>query len=320
MAIATGTLIAAGIGAAASIGGAALSSSAQKKAANKASATEAQNSAANIALARENYANNSARLDPYSQTGMRAGGVLGDMLGIGPNTDGQYGGSGVGADGVDWVAYVNDPLNSDALADRNANQPGTSLSDYGKWHYTADGSRRSLEPYTRQLSPDNPRSIEGGTGIAPGGNGALSAFDTFRNSTNYQFRLNEGNKALNQGYAARGMLESGAAQKGIAEYSQNFAGNALGEYQQLLAQQQQVGLGAASALAGVGQNMTNSVMASNSAASSARANAALIGGQAQGQMYGSIAGALGSVASSFAPRSMVAPQQPYGGVLGNMFG
>ncbi len=66
-----------------------------------------------------------------------------------------------------------------------------------------------------------------------------------------------------------------------------------------LAQQQGFGLTAASALAGVGQNMVNNVTANNNAAASATGNAALVQGQNTANMYGQIGSALGGLASSF---------------------
>ncbi len=131
---------------------------------------------------------------------------------------------------------------------------------------------------------------------------ALSGFDQFRNSTNYQWRLGEGNKALNQGFAANRMLESGAALKGFAEYNQNFASNELGTYMDRLAQQQGFGLTAAGALAGVSTNTTGQIIAANNNAASATGNAALIRGQNTSNMYGQVAGALGGLASSFGGR------------------
>jgi hypothetical protein len=131
------------------------------------------------------------------------------------------------------------------------------------------------------------------------GQSALSAFDTFRNSTNYQWRFNQGQQSVQQGMGALGAFDSGATRKALTEYGQNFASNELGTYMDRLAQQQSMGLAGASALAGVSQNMAGSVMASNNAAASATGNAALIRGQANQQMYGQIAGALGGLASSF---------------------
>jgi hypothetical protein len=138
-----------------------------------------------------------------------------------------------------------------------------------------------------------------GTGAIPTGQSALSPWDQFRNSTNYQWRLDQGNKGMNQAYAARGTLQSGAAEKGLLEYNQNFAANELGRYQDLLAGQQNMGLTAASALAGVGQNMVGQVTANNNSAASAAANAALARGQATSNMYGGIASGIGQIAGAY---------------------
>lgn len=94
-----------------------------------------------------------------------------------------------------------------------------------------------------------------------GGNQAAArkAFDTYRNSTGYQFRLGEGMNALNSGYAGAGTIQSGAAMKAATEYGQNFASNEFGNYMGALGNQQGVGLSAGGALAGVGTNYANSL-------------------------------------------------------------
>jgi hypothetical protein len=107
---------------------------------------------------------------------------------------------------------------------------------------------------------------------------ANSAFDIFRNSTGYQFRLGEGANALNSQYAGRGTLQSGAAAKALQEYGQNFASNEFGNYMGYLGNQQGVGISGASALAGVGQNYANSVMTNNNNAGTAQMNAAMYRG------------------------------------------
>lgn len=269
--------IGAAIGTAAiTAGGAALSASSQKKAAGKAADTAAANSAANNALAREIYGKNSANLLPYSESGMRAGNALNEML-LGPKT---------GAAGTDWAGYVN--ANPDAMVDYRLHHNDMSISDYGQYHYNADGARRDLSAFQPQAQ-----------GAPANGTAQPSAWDQFRNSTNYQFRLNEGMKAGNQGYAANGMLESGAAMKGLNDYAQNFASNELGNYQNLLAQQQGIGVGAVSALAGVGNTMVNNVTANNNSAAQVAAQAALQRGAANGQMWGTIAGAAGNALGGF---------------------
>ena len=94
-----------------------------------------------------------------------------------------------------------------------------------------------------------------------GGNTAQQrkAFDTYRNSTGYQFRLGEGMNALNSGYAGAGTIQSGAAMRDAVEYGQNFASNEFGNYMGALGNQQGVGLQAGGAAAGVGVNTANSL-------------------------------------------------------------
>jgi hypothetical protein len=208
-------VIAAGVTAAASIGGAVLSNKSAKKATTAAANAQTQVAAQNNALGREIYSLNSGHMTPFIQGGQQAGTQINALLG-----------------------------------------------------------------------------------------GDESAFDRFRGGTNYQFRLNEGLRALNHGYAASGMLESGAAMRGITNYGQNMASGELNNYMNLLQGQQGVGMGAASALAGVGQNMVGMTSQNNQNAADATSNAALLRAQANNQMYGGFANALGGLAGS----------------VGNMFG
>jgi hypothetical protein len=126
-----------------------------------------------------------------------------------------------------------------------------------------------------------------------------SGFDAFRDSSGYQFRLNEGLDAVNSGYAGRGVLQSGAAQRGINDYAQGFASNEFGNYTGLLQNQANRGLGASSALAGVNTSFSdnatnvaqqNALLTTNAAVAGANNNNALINGISSG--IGRIAGAL----------------------------
>jgi len=124
---------------------------------------------------------------------------------------------------------------------------------------------------------------------------ANDAFDIFRNSTGYQFRLGEGLGAVNSNSFGEGVGQSGAALKALQEYGQNFASNEFGNYMGYLGNQQGVGLGAGSALAGVGQNYVSTIGANNNSAGTAAANAALAGANnpfanALGQIGGTILG------------------------------
>lgn len=63
-----------------------------------------------------------------------------------------------------------------------------------------------------------------------------SYLDNFEASPDYEFRRSQGLDAANSGFAARGMLKSGAAAKGISDYASNLAS---GEYQNWFARQMQ---------------------------------------------------------------------------------
>lgn len=339
-------VVAAGIGAAAGIGGAVLSSSAQKKAAKKAAETAKDNTTANNALSREMYASNAARLDPYSANGLRASNALSDML-LGPTSaakpaaawqPGTPGGSGVpqysgapagwqpGQTGGSGSVQYNPGFRDDAVSYGNE-QPGNPT------RYNLDNGLGGLADILRRRAIDGPRPGPGVGGVGgvggqlgtvpaavpavqplsaaneavPGGYQPPAAFNQFMQGTNYQWRLHQGLDAVSKGAFAQGWGQSGAADKAKIAYGQNLASSELGRYQDLLAQQQGMGLTAASALAGVGQSMVGQVTANNNSAASAVANAALMRGQANANMYGGIASGIGQIggalASSYGPSS-----------------
>lgn len=247
------------IGAGASMAGA----SANSKAAKQASAAQAASDAANRQLQRETYSQNKAALSPFMDTGTAAMGQINALLGVAT---------------PDYAGYA--AANPDIAREFQQHVLPTgafnSLTDYAKYHY------------------DNYGRAEGRALPTSGGNaaGAEKAFDTFRNSTGYQFRLGEGMNALNTGYAAKGLLNSGAAQKAAIKYGQDYGSGEFGNYLGYLGNQQGLGLAGASALAGVGQGYANNMTAINNNS----ANAAAANAQARAQNTNSL---LGNLSSSF---------------------
>lgn len=121
---------------------------------------------------------------------------------------------------------------------------------------------------------------------------ASKAFNLFKNSTGYKFRVGEGMDAINSGYAGRGVLQSGAAMKAINQYGQDMASQEFGNYMNYLGNQQGVGLAGASALAGVGQNYVNTVSNNNNNANEAYGNAMMSKTNPLANALGSIGGGL----------------------------
>lgn len=233
--------LATAIAAAATIGGAVLGSKSQNKAADKALAASNYAADQSAAVLRENYDKSAQALAPWQNSGLAANNQINALLGLSvPQAQpGQMAG--------DWNAYLQQ--NPDVMQGfQQTGQAFGSPQEYAKWHYQNYGQNEG-----RQF-PGQQTGTQGTTTDA-----ARAAFDQFRNSTGYQFRLGQGMDAVNSGYAGAGTLKSGAALKAINEYGQNFASNEFGNYMGMLGNQQGIGFNAASAQAGVSQNMGNSL-------------------------------------------------------------
>ncbi|MBI0477504.1 hypothetical protein D9601_19395 [Sphingomonas sp. MA1305] len=152
-------------------------------------------------------------------------------------------------------------------------------------------NKDTLQPFvdsgTKATSSINALLGQGGDTAA-----ANAAFDAYKGSTEYTSRFNEGQRAVTAALGGKGLLDSGAAQRAILKYGQTFASNEFGNYLGNLQTQQQTGLGAASALAGNGQNYANAVSYNNGQAANTAANSALATGSA-------INGVLGSALSAY---------------------
>lgn len=248
--MAIGTAAAIGLGVAGV--GSALGAKSSSKAASKAADTSLAVAQQNNALTEKIYNQNAAALSPYMTRGNAAGDQINALLGLG---GGQQ-------------SLPTQQPNALATADY-----GIAPNDY--WGGGISGANSIL---ARRMAANNNQA----TTYAPQQTSpqtAENAFDVFRNSTGYQFRLGEGMNALNSGYAGSGILQSGDALRAAQEYGQNFASNEFGNYMGYLSNQQGVGLAGTSALAGVGQNYVNNVSANNRRAGDAAANAYLIKGQ-----------------------------------------
>ena len=249
--------------------GSIISSNSQNKANKLAAETSSGNNQVNVGLAREIYNGNRQILDPFVQRGNAAGGQINALLGLGgsqqqggpqaatlpaPNALSQFqGGAGAPYGISDTPGYG---FNAAGYGDQYGNnrgavprgvptfQGGNALASFGAPQQQATGVAPANTGQTAQQAAD-------------------AGFDIFRNSTGYKFRLGEGLDAVNSGYAGSGLLQSGAALRGINEYGQNFASNEFGNYLNALGSQQAVGAGSASSLAGVGQNFAGTVIGSN---------------------------------------------------------
>jgi hypothetical protein len=293
------------IGGVLSLGGALLSNKSTKKAADKAADAEIQAARETTELARELYGRNTANFTPYLQSGQRANALLDTFLygpqqaqaplvAQGPAPDvtqpfsvgGGFGGGFSGANELTGTEFVPDY----SIGMTAVNGRGAANLARARAQATIPGQNVAPAP----VPAATPQPVAAG---AP--QNALSGYEAFTNSPYYQLPYQEGVKARNMGFAARGLLQSGAAEKELTRYGQDYAGGRLNEFLSLLQGQQNVGFGGASALAGVGQNMQSTIAQQNQNRADALGNAALIRAQANNSLYGSLAGIAGGLASSF---------------------
>lgn len=243
------------------------------------SAGRANQAAADAAAAEQRAAREQAynTLNPYIQAGVPATQQINALLGLGGGTAGTSG-------GPDYAAYVNANPDIQAEFQRVGGQFGGDPAAFGQFHYQTygQGEGRAL-PTT------------GGTSGTNGAEAAQNAFDAFRNSTGYQFRLNQGMNALNSGYAGAGTIKSGAAIKGAINYGQGMASQEFGNYLNALGNQQSLGLQAGGAAASVGQSVANSLGNISMQNGANQANASLARASALGSGLSSLANFGGSI-------------------------
>ena len=94
------------------------------------------------------------------------------------------------------------------------------------------------------------------------GNGGTQAqqdaFNNFKNSSGYNFDLQQGTNAITGSAAAKGLLNSGSTAKAISNYGQNTANNFLQQYIQNQSGLAGLGIQANNSITGAGQTQQNS--------------------------------------------------------------
>jgi hypothetical protein len=322
------------IGAGASIYSSSQASKAQTHAANTASDTALQVANTNNAFAQSIYDQNEGHLTPFIDFGTSAGGNLMELLtgkkaaaptaSTGTTTPAPkpatgYTGPGLGSIGSQsqmdqYLGYYQAhpeqdpgftsiaPFHGDAYKDEDsANAVLAARQAYIASHPATPATPAPTGPNTQH--PTNPAATPASTG-----NAAQSAWNTYKNSTQYQERLNTGLNATASKYAAGGAFESGAEKKAINDYAQTFASNEIANYMDQLYRQEALGASAASSLAGVGTNLVSQVSANNNNAGNAAANAALVRGQSSANNWNNIGNAVGQAAGAI------------GGAFGSSYG
>lgn len=92
--------------------------------------------------------------------------------------------------------------------------------------YAADLQHSQFEETQNNLKPFLTTGASALPALAKlaGGSGSGEMLNTLKSLPGYQFQLDQGLKASQNGYAAQGLGASGAAQKGAADYAEGLAG------------------------------------------------------------------------------------------------
>ena len=302
------SFIAAGIVAAATVGGALISSSA----AGKASKTQADAADRTAQLQNEQYLKGVELQEPFRQAGLQGQNKLLTYLGIGG-----------GAPQYDDSAY------NKALQEYNAQLAGIDPSQYmsggGGGYYSGSGDTDSgyYEAGTPStfnqgaydaaragiVAPDREkyRLTSGDVNDPNFGKYATAEYtpEMFAKGQDpgYQFRLKEGMQGLERSAAARGGLLSGGTLKGIQRYGQDMASQ---EYQNAFNRYQAERTGTLNpfqSLAGVGQSTANTLgtLGMNYANQAGEAYQGAANARASGYVgsANAIGGAIGNISNQY---------------------
>jgi hypothetical protein len=165
--------------------------------------------------------------------------AVGFVPGVGPALSAGIGLAGDIAGGVIGSRAANNAANQQIAASKEAQntindlagQSRTTLSDVlGRQRGDAGGvldrQRSLMDPYAAQ-GPAALSALQGNAFDEWQG-GDFKAPDVTQDP-GYQFRLAEGQKALERGQSAQGILGGGAALKGLTRYAQDYASNEYGK-------------------------------------------------------------------------------------------
>jgi len=312
------------IAATAAVGGAVIANRGASKAA------DATTNAANQANATQLQIFNQQRADaePWRQIGGQALNLMGQLYGFTPTFNptapgtAQQPGTGaqsvqekLAAAGIRLGAKQQKQLNALISTSGASGSLAQTLSDAGI--VLGPSQQRAFQSYrepaatgpaTPPTTPTNPLAPTTPTT-------ATNPTDWISKMPGYQFRLGEGTKALNTSWAANGMRESGAAEKALLRYGQDYASNEFNNEWNRLA-----------GLAGVGQavNNSNNALATNYAnqtgantmnAGAARASSYAQQGQNTANAFGYAAGRIANLPwASWGSGGSGLSQNGYGGM------
>jgi hypothetical protein len=129
----------------------------------------------------------------------------------------------------------------------------------------------------------NGNAVVTGSPTNADGSANADAYGGFFTSPGYEFRRDEGVKAVQRSQVARGALGSGATMKAIERYAEGNAASEYGAWSDRLMQ-----------MAGIGQNATNTTVAAGQNAATNISNNLIASGNARASSYSNAGSAINS--------------------------
>ena len=257
-----------GIGAASGLLGA--------RSASKAAGAQAQSAQAQIDLQREIYQKTSRKFQPYYQAGNNALAAYMYEMGLGPAP--TVGGTPLtiqritqgGQGDVEWGGNLSPRQKSMIQGYFAQNGVDLNAGPNGGDTFLVGGKTFNTMAEAQKYANQNARGA--------------SEYQGFTATPGYQFRVDEGNNAINAMAGARGGLVSGATMQALQERGQNLATEEYGNYMNRLSGLTGMGMSAAGNQASAGANYASG--ASNALANQGNAQAAGYIGQSNALMGG----------------------------------
>ena len=197
-------------------------------------------------------------------------------------------------------------ISQSAAAD-NANKAAqrASAANLAQAQQVYTDAKGNLNPFIQGGQTANTEQL-GLLGLGGDPTAAQNAFNNFRNSTNYNFLLDQGLKGVNTANAQS--FNSGANEKALNNYAQGMAGNALSGYMGQLNTMSGNGLNASGQLANVGTNIAQlSGGYRNNAATVAGSNALAQSNAFTGALGGLVGGVNAGMSSFFGGGGVTQP-------------
>lgn len=207
---------------------------------------------------------------------------------------------------------------TDAQIAESRRQYDTTRADYTPYREVGYGALGKLAGMYGVQSTDasgKPTSAVGSTGAGYSGDGGFTA------SPGYKFRMDEGLKAIDRQNAARGILNSGGADKARMRYAQGIASSEYDTFANRLAALAGVGQSATGSTAAAGANASGQIVGALGQNGQNQSTAATNAGNARASSYANAGSAINGTVNNLASLYMYQqgggfsqPKLPTGGV------